>query len=90
MVELAESLLEPGAWGVGGIRSPVQHLVWKAGPSPERAKLIVGVAERRSDFPTNMASFDRGELSLEQLAEAVDLIDHFCHIANVPKLRRAM
>lgn len=44
-----------------------------------------------------MASFDRGELSLQQVTEAVKApawadasIDQVCHIATVPKLRRAM
>ena len=95
-VHMAELLASDG-WQVGGMTSPSHYLVWQAGLSPERAKLVVRVAERRHLYPTIAALFDEGQLSLEQMAEAVRAPEwadadfaHFCTIATVPRLRRAL
>ena len=97
LVAVTEELLTTDAWQQGGMRSPNQFLCWKAGLSPERATAVVAVARRRSEFPEVIGSFERGELSLEQVVEAVkapawadEAIQHFCTIAPVTKLRRAM
>lgn len=93
---LAELLADDG-WQVGGMKSPVQYLVWKAGLAPHTARLVVEVARRRDDFPVIMGLFDAGQLSLDQVAVAVEApawadaqFAHFCRISTVPKLRRAL
>ncbi|MFW2335373.1 MAG: hypothetical protein ACN4IE_16370, partial [Ilumatobacter sp.] len=97
LVQLAERVVVDGVWQQAGMRSPANYLALRAGLSPERAKAVVRVAERRSDFPVVMAAFERGELSLEQVVEAVkapawadSLVADFVSIAPVSKLRRAM
>lgn len=69
LVEITARLLADDAWEGTGVHSPTQWLAYKAGVSPERAKAIVHVAGRRTDFPRVIAAFDAGELSLEQVAE---------------------
>ena len=97
LVEITERLLDTDGWRQGGMRSPAQFLGWKVGLSPERAHAVVAVARRRSEFPAVIGSFEAGELSLEQVVEAVKApawadrqIQHFCTIATVARLRRAM
>lgn len=97
LVAQVERLLATGDWEQGGKRTPAAFVAWQLGLSPERAGVVVRVAERRSEFPVVMGAFDRGELSLEQVAEAVKApawadaeIAHFCHIATPAKIRRAM
>lgn len=97
LVASAERLIESGEWEQYGMRSPKHFLAWQLGLSPERADVVVKVAERRSEFPVVMASFERGELSLEQVAEVVKapawadgmLLD-MASISTVTKLRRAV
>ncbi len=97
LVRLGERVVIDRVWQETGMRSPAEYLALRAGLSPERAKAIVRVAERRSEFPVVMAAFERGELSLEQVVEAVkapawadSLVAGFVSIAPVSKLRRAM
>ena len=91
-----EALLESGLWQQGGCITPAGFLVWKLGITPHRANQIVRVAQRRSVFPQITAMFDRGELSLEQVAVAVeapdwaeDKIIDLVPICTPAKLRRA-
>lgn len=71
LVAATADLVRTGAWQQGGKRTPSAFLQWKLGLSPARADEVVRVAERRDDFPVLMAGFDRGELSIEQMAAAV-------------------
>lgn len=97
VVRAAEAVLATDVWSERSMRSPSAYLAWRLGLSPERAQLIVRVAERRANFPTIVTAFERGELSLEQVAEVVrapawaeaKVLD-FAKIATVSKLRRAM
>ena len=97
LVRLAEHAVASGEWESSGLRSPAQFLAHRAGLSPERAKLVVDVAERRSEFPVIVGAFERGELSLEQVVEVVkapawadaQLLD-MATISTVGKLRRGM
>jgi hypothetical protein len=97
LVDETVRLLATGAWRQGGARTPSAFLQWRLGLSSARAGDIVRVAERAGGFPTLMAGFARGELSLEQVAAAVDapawadaLVYDFVTIATVSKIRRAM
>jgi hypothetical protein len=97
LVEQTAELLDTGRWNCGGHRTPAAYLAWAAGLSPERVALIVRVAERHGEFPVLIDAFDRGELSLEQVAECVKApawadaeVAEFARIATVGKLRRAM
>ena len=97
LVELAERVLSTRSWEGTGMRTPAAYLGWAVGLSPERAKVVVRVAERRSEFPTIVSMFERGELSFEQVAEVVKAppsddgrIADLASIATVSKLRRAM
>lgn len=97
LVRLAEQVIATGDWEREGMRSPKHYLAWRAGLSPERAGVVLAVAERAAEFPTIMAAFERGELSLEQVREVVkapawaegQLLD-MASISTVGKLRRAM
>jgi hypothetical protein len=97
LVEVAERVLASDAWSQYGMRSPAHFLAWRLGLSPERARQIVRVAERRSCFPTIIGAFERGELALDQVVEVVkapawadaQLLD-IATISTVTKLRRAM
>jgi hypothetical protein len=97
LTQVAATLLANDGWRQGAKKSPEAFLAWKLGMSSERAKLVVRVAKHRDDFPTLVAAFDRGELSLEQMAEAVrapawadaDVFD-FVRISTVTKIRRAV
>ena len=89
--------LERGLWQQGGVRTPEQFVAWKLGVSPERARDLVKVARSRADFPTVVGAFDRGELSVEQVAVAVkapawadDQIIDIVRISTVDKLRKQM
>ena len=90
-------MLAAAEWDDSSFRSPAAFVAWQLGTSSERAKALVSVAERRHGFPTIMAAFDRGELSLEQVAEIVKAptwaearqLD-IALISTVAKLRHAM
>lgn len=97
LVLAAEQVIAAVEWKDHGMRSPAQYIGWRLGLSPERAALVVRVAERRSEFPAVMTAFERGELSLEQVAEVVKapswadaLVLDMASISTVSKLRRAM
>lgn len=97
LVTAAERMLATDEWSQQQMRSPAHYLGWRLGLSPERARQIVQVAERRRSFPTVIGAFERGELSLDQVAEVVKapvwaeakLLD-IAVISTVSKLRRAM
>lgn len=71
LVAVMAGVLDDREWVGTGIHSPAQWLAWKAGLSPERAKLIVTVAEQRADFPVVTSALERGEITLEQVAVVV-------------------
>lgn len=90
-----EVLLATGAWVQGAVTTPSAFLQWKLGLSPARADELVEVAAKRADYPQLVAAFDRGELSLDQVAASMkapsyadaDLAE-FARIATVTKIRR--
>lgn len=97
LVEVAERLTASDEWEQEGMKSPAHYLAWRLGLSPERARMIVRVAEHRSSFPTIVGAFDSGLLSLEQVAEVVKapawadaLLLDMATISTVTKLRRAV
>ena len=89
-------LIRSGGWQVGGKRSPSEYLIQWVGLSSTTAALVVKVAERRGSFPHLIGLFDDGQLSLEQVAAAVDApacVDdtdfvNLCRNCTVPKIRR--
>lgn len=91
------AMIRTDGWQQAACRTPAAYLGWKFGLSPERAKVIVDVAKAWDDYPVLMTAFRRGELSVEQIAEAIkaptwadaDVVD-LCRIANPAKIRRAM
>ena len=96
LVAVTEHLLTTDAWQQGGMRSPKAFLAWRFGLSPERAEQIVTIARHRHEFPTVIDLFDHGQLSIEQVHEAVQVpawadtdIAHLATISTVTKLRRA-
>ena len=97
LVEITERAVRDEVWVGTGVHSPGQWLTYRAGVSPERAKAIVAVAERRASFPQVMAAFDAGELSLEQVAELVKapawadgLVLDWGRVATVARLRKTI
>lgn len=97
LVAIVEGVLVDESWQGGGIHSPKQWVAYRAGVSPERAEVIVRVAERRASFPHVIAAFDAGELSLEQVAEltkapawADPKILDWGRVATVARLRKTI
>ena len=91
---LVADAVEHESWGG---TSPTQWLVYRAGITTARANQIVAVAEARGRFPTIMARFDAGELSLEQMVELVQAppaadadIEHRGTIATPARIRRSI
>lgn len=97
LVAVAERVVASGEWEQQQMRSPAHYLGWRLGLSPERARQIVTVAQRRSSFPAVVGAIDRGELSFEQVVEVVKApawadtkVLYMATISTVSKLRRAM
>ena len=97
LVEITERVLRDESWVGTGVHSPSQWLTYRAGVSPERAKAIVAVAERRASFPRVMSAFEMGELSLEQVVELVKapawadgLVLDWGRVATVARLRKTI
>lgn len=55
-------------WQGDGLWTPEAYIRWRTGVAPATASKVVDVARRAAEFPDCMATFDRGELSLDQLA----------------------
>lgn len=69
-VALIAELLVTGEWQGHGIASPEHWVKLRFGVSHPRARTLVAVARRFSEFPDTMAEFASGALTLEQV-EAV-------------------
>jgi hypothetical protein len=68
LVDHAVTLLaDPRLWRGPGVWTMQQWLAWRTGVSPTTARHIVTIAERIGEFPECVATFRRGELSLEQM-----------------------
>lgn len=98
LVAVMADVLSDRSWVGTGIHTPTQWLAWKAGISPERARSIVQVAEKRADFPVVVGELERGELTLDQVAVVVTkaptwadpkVVD-FAKEATVHQLRRTI
>ena len=97
MVAVVEAVLAEDLWRQAGMRTPSAFVQWRLGVSSARANDLITVARRRADFPVLIGCFERGEVSLEQVAAAVAapawadaLIVEFVKISTVGKIRRAM
>jgi hypothetical protein len=97
LVHVVAEVLADESWAGPGVHSPTQWLTYRAGVSPERARDIVKVAERRADFPMLMRAFDAGELSVEQTAVLVGapawadrLLLDWGKVATVARLRKTI
>jgi hypothetical protein len=66
LVDLVVTALAEGWWEGWRIHTPVQWLMWRAGVSRSTARQVVRLARRAPELPTVMATFRRGELSLDQ------------------------
>jgi Domain of unknown function (DUF222) len=67
LAALVAEALDGDLWHGEGIRSPEHWAAWKTGLSPARGAQLVAVARRRADLPVTMATFDDGELSVDQV-----------------------
>ena len=66
LTRLTADAIENNTWSGA---SPKHWVVHCMGTTPQRAELVVAIAERRHLYPTIVGRFDAGELSLEQVAE---------------------
>jgi len=64
----ARLLANPGTWQVPGIHTIEQYLCWRTGISAAHAHQIAAIAERVDELPECVDTFNRGELSLDQMA----------------------
>ena len=67
----ARLLAHPGTWQVPGIHTIEQYLCWRTGISAAHAHQIATIASVSTNFPTASTLFNRGELSLDQMAAIV-------------------
>ncbi len=56
-------VLETGAWGGPGLRSPEHWVSWRAGVSAGRARGLVAMARRLKELPAVAGEFSAGRLS---------------------------
>ena len=61
-------LAHPGSWQVPGVHNIEQYLCWRTGISAAHAHQIAAIAARVDELPACMELFQRGELSLDQMA----------------------
>ncbi len=67
----ARLLANPGTWQVPGIHTIEQYLCWRTGISAAHAHQIATIANRVDELPECVDTFDRGELSLDQMTAIV-------------------
>ena len=67
----ARLLAHPGTWQVPGIHTIEQYLCWRTGISAAHAHQIAAIAERVDELPECFDTFNRGELSLDQMTAIV-------------------
>ncbi len=65
-------------WQGDGLWNVESYIRWKAGVSHGTATKIVAVAKRASEFPHCVATMQRGELSLDQMAPVVRHAPSWC------------
>ena len=94
LTRIAATALVDDTWGG---TSPAQWLTYRAGVTTARATTIIAVAEKRHQFPTVIARFDAGELSLEQVYELVQAppcadadIEYWGTVATPARIRRSI
>ncbi len=63
LVSVIGRVLESGAWGGAGVRSPEHWVAWRAGVSAGRARALVAMARRLGELPEAAAQFSAGRLS---------------------------
>ena len=69
LVEVTARLLaHPGTWQVPGIHTIEQYLCWRTGISAAHAHQIAIIARRVDELPECFDTFNRGELSLDQMS----------------------
>ncbi len=68
LVAVVAEAVETGSWFMAGIKTPEHFVAWQTGSSTSRSYHLVAVARRRHDLPLTYASFERGELSFDQIA----------------------
>ncbi len=67
----ARLLANPGTWQVPGIHTIEQYLCWRTGISAAHAHQIATIANRVDELPECVDTFNRGELSLDQMTAIV-------------------
>jgi hypothetical protein len=98
LVRLTREVLDDRSWEGDGLRSPAHYLSWKLGLSTARASEIVRMAQRRGELPHTMEAFDRGEITVDQVAVIAKRVPAYAdedmavlaHSANVNQLRRTV
>ena len=65
-------------WQGDGLWTPEAYIRWRTGVSPATATKIVDVAKRAAEFPHCIATMQRGELSLDQMAPVAKHAPAWC------------
>jgi hypothetical protein len=71
LVAVIGTVIESGAWGGGGLRSPAHWVAWRAGVSATRAAALVAMARRLPKLATVSAAFSEGRLSEDSVKVVV-------------------
>ena len=98
LVSVISAVLESGAWGGGGVRSPEHWVAWRAGVSTTRAKGLVAMARRLGKLPTVAEAFAEGRLSEDTLRLVVARtpperdgeVAELAQLMTVPQLARTL
>lgn len=98
LVSVVAGVIETGAWGGAGVRSPEHWVAWRAGVSPNRAAALVGAARRLSELPRVATAFAEGRLSEDAVRLVVARtpperdaeVAELAQVMTVPQLRRVL
>lgn len=97
LVALVQQAIDGNLLRAGGYRSVAQWVTVEAALSPTRARQVTALAEARVRFPVVSESFDRGELAIDQVIEAVkapssrdEAICDLARVCTVGQLRRVV
>jgi len=98
VVSVIAKVIETGAWGGAGVRSPEHWVAWRAGVSPARAAALVRMARRLRDLPVVSEAFAAGRLSEDSVKLVADRtpcqrdaeVAELAQVMTVTQLRRVL
>lgn len=81
LVHVAGEVVDRDLWHGIGYRNASHWLGMRAGLSPERARAVIAVAERRSELPVTLGALVEGRLSIDQVLPVVRRVPRWADAA---------